>query len=251
MKQRIQVRALSRTLLGLSIAAGALVAAPILAQTATYPSGAPEIPDLANLPDWDGLWERDQDNVWDNRIPVGQSQEAPYNDEYKALAKDGPPGRRGSAFNSMPGFLSMLFPMEIQVSRMQMTIMSENKENYRRIFTDGRVHTPDTLPSSNGHSVGKWVNGELHVDTCCIREDTRLPGNGPHSDALHITERWYLRDYKTLVTEVTVEDPKAFSKPWTTEKVWHRRPDWEPVEYDREENDRDRPAQGGRAAPTE
>lgn len=232
-------------------AASVMVAAgPAAAQTAVYPGGAPEVPDLASVPDWDGLWERDQDNVWDNRIPVGQPQVPPYNAEYQDLFKNGPPGKRGSAFNSMPGYMSMLFPMEIQVSRMQVTVTSENKDFLRRIYTDGRSHSEETLPSSNGHSVGRWENGQLFVETCCIREDTRLPGNGPHSDAMSIKEHWYLRDAKTLVIDIIVEDPKAFTGPWTTQKIFYRRPDWEPVEYDREENDRDEPVQG-RAAPGE
>ena len=248
MKQHSQVHRRRHRAAAVALSALMTFSGVAIAQTASYPSGAPEIPDMAKLPDWDGLWERADDNVWDNRLPVGVPQDPPYNGEYQALAKSIAPNR-GSAFNSMPGFMSMLFPMELQVSRMQVSIMSENKDNFRRIFTDGRVHTPDTLPSSNGHSVGRWVNGELHVETCCIREDTRLPGNGPHSDELRIKERFYLRDYKTLVDEITVEDPKAFTKPWTTEKVFYRRPDWEPVEYDRNENDRDRPAQGaGRPA---
>ena len=81
--------------------AGALylvaIASPgaVQAQTAHYPKGEPEVPPLASLPDWDGLWERDGDNVWDNRIPVGQPQEPPYNPEYRELAKT--PGPRGSA----------------------------------------------------------------------------------------------------------------------------------------------------------
>jgi hypothetical protein len=66
-----------------------------------------------------------------------------------------------------------------------------------------------------------------------------LPGGGPHSDALNIKERIYASDAKTLVDEITVEDPQAFSKPWMTVKTFRRRPDWEPVEYNPQENERD------------
>jgi hypothetical protein len=225
-------------LLGLSL----LVAGTAVAQTAHYPNGKPQLPKWSSLPDWSGLWERDGDNIWDNRIPVGLPQDPSYNEQYKKLATEGPPGVRGSAFNSMPGYMNMLRPMDFQISRSQITITSEGKEP-RRIYTDGRASTEDTLPSTTGYSVGQWVKGELIVKTCCIREDTRLPGGGPgggpHSDAMEIEERFYLRNYKTLVDEITVKDPKAFTKPWSTEKVWYRRPDWESVEYDRAENDRE------------
>jgi hypothetical protein len=237
-------KALAGALIGVAASAALLFASAASAQTAHYPNDKRVLPAAHSLPDWNGIWERDGDNVWDNRIPVGRPQVPAYNDEYQDRAKNGLPGPRGSAFNSMPGWMSMLFPMDIQISPMQVTIMSENKQP-RRIYTDGRVHSEDTLPSSMGHSTGRWVNGELIVDTCCIRDDTRLPGGGPHSDELKIAERFYLRDYKTLVDEITVTDPKAFTKPWTTEKVWYRRPDWESVEYDREENDRDGRGAGG------
>jgi hypothetical protein len=215
------------------------------AQTIQYPKGAPVLPKWSELGDWSGLWERDGDNVWDNRIPPGVPQDPPYNDEYKKLAVQGPAGQRGAFFNAMPGWMNMLFPMDLQVNRSQVTITSENKNQARRIYTDGRAPTENTLPSTTGYSTGTWKNGELIVKTCCIRADTRLPGigpgGGPHSDQLEIEERFYLRNWKTLVNEITVKDPKALVKPWTAEKIWYRRPAWESVEYDRTENDRDAP----------
>jgi hypothetical protein len=212
------------------------------AQTAKFPQGVPELRKPSELPNWSGLWERADDNVWDNSIPPGQPQLPPYNAQYKKRAAEEPAAPRGSsvsAYHSMPGWMSLLFPIDLQISPMQVTIMTANKEQPRRIYTDGRVPTQETLPSTTGYSVGKWVNGELIVETCCLREDTRLPGGGPHSDALRIKERFYLRDHKTLVAEMTVEDPQAFTQPWKVEKVWYRRPFWESVEYLSDENDRD------------
>jgi hypothetical protein len=222
---------------------GLLVAETSPAQTIHYPNGAPQLAKWSSLPDWDGVWERDGDNVWDNRIALGLPQEPRYNEQYKKLAVAGPPGARGSAYGSMPGYMNMLFPMEIQIGRSQMTIMSEHKDP-RRIYTDGRAPTENTLPSTLGYSVGRWANGELFVTTCCFRDDTRLPtggpnGGGPHSDAMVIEEHFFLRNYKTLVDEITIKDPKAFTQPWTTEKIWYRRPSWELVEYDPNENDRE------------
>ena len=217
-----------------------------MAQTIHYPNGAAELPKWSDLGDWTGVWERGGDNVWDNRIPPGLPQDPPYNDEYKKLVAGSPAGQRGAFFNAMPGWMNMLFAMDIQVTRSQVTLMSENKNSPRRIYTDGRTPTENTLPATGGYSTGQWKNGELIVKTCCVRDDTRLPGigpgGGPHSDQLEIEERFYLRNSKTLVDEMTVKDPKAFIKPWTTEKIWYRRPAWESVEYDRTENDRE--AQG-------
>lgn len=213
-----------------------------LAQSAHYPQGRPQLSDPAQLPNWSGIWERAGDNVWDNSLPPGKPQLPPYNEQYKKRAAEEPEAPRGSsisAYHSMPAWMNHLFPMDLQVSPMQVTLMTANKDQARRIYTDGRAATEETLPSTTGYSVGKWVNGELLVETCCIRNDTRLPGGGPHSDEMRITERYYLRDHKTLVLEMTVADPKAFTQPWKVEKVWYRRPFWESVEYLSDENDRD------------
>lgn len=216
------------------------------AQTAYYPSGQAKPQKWVGAPNWSGVWERDGDNSWDNRIPATEPQSPPYNEVYFKKASEPSDAARGSAFHTMPGMMNTLFPMDLQISPSQVTILTENGSP-RRIYTDGREHSDETLPTSTGHSVGRWVNGELLVHTCCIREDTRLPGGGPHSESMVIKERIYLRNDKTLVDEMTVEDPEAFTKPWTTVKIWYRRPNWEPVEYDREENDRD--ATGNIGAP--
>ena len=263
MKTRVHRLAPVAALAGLVIGIGLAAAGASSAQTAHYPQGGPKPLVAPNVPDWSGIWERDSDNVWDNRIPPGVPQVPPYNAEYQKKADDeaaargpmvrgaaGGRGAGGGPMQTMPGMMTMLFPMDLQVSPTQVTILSENGQP-RRIYTDGRIHADDTLPNSTGHSVGRWVKGELIVDTCCVRADTRLPGGGPHSDQLRIKERFYLRNHKTLVDEITVEDPKAFTKPWTTEKIWYRRPDWESVEYNREENNREAAGNNGIVEPVE
>jgi hypothetical protein len=239
---------------GLAAGAGLMASGSAGAQTVHYPASRPKLPALSSLPDWNGLWERDSENVWDNRIAPGLPQNPPYNAEYQkrvdaqaAARQPGlprPQGGDGGPMAAMPGMMNMLFPMDLQISRSQVTILTENGQP-RRIYTDGRTHDENTLPSSTGHSIGRWVKGELLVDTCCIRPDARLPGGGPHSDEMRITERFFLRDAKTLVDEISVEDPKAFTKPWTTEKVWFRRPDWESIEYNRDENNREAAGNNG------
>jgi hypothetical protein len=126
----------------------------------------------------------------------------------------------------MPGMMIMQQPMELQVNPHEVMIISEQGAT-RRIYTDGRLQPEDPLASAMGHSIGHWKNGELFVDTCCFAENSRLPGGGPHSDAMHITEHFYSPKPGVLVDEISVEDPKAFAKPWTTVKTFHRRPDLE------------------------
>jgi hypothetical protein len=116
--------------------------------------------------------------------------------------------------------------MEVQANPHEVLIVNE-QGGLRRIYTDGRLHPADPVPSTIGHSIGHWVDKALIVDTCCIDTAVALPGAGPHSNALHITERLYSPKPNMLVDEMTVEDPEAFSKPWTTVKTFYRRPDWE------------------------
>ncbi len=234
-------------------ALGVLLSSAAEGQQAKYPASGRKLPPWSALPDWNGLWERGGDIVWDDRIPfkAGEPELPPFNadymKEYQArraeMRADAVAGRprnfRGAGlYGSMPAMMIMLFPMDIQINPSEVVIMSANG-GAREIYTDGRLHPPETLPSSKGHSIGHWEGKTLVVDTCCIRADTRLPGGGAHSDQMHVTERFSSPDGHALKDEITVEDPKAFTKPWSTVKTYYRRPDWEQVEYDPEENSRD------------
>ena len=91
----------------------------------------------------------------------------------------------------------------------------------RRIYMDGRGH-PDGYPSTwMGHSIGKYEGNTLVVDTAAINETTWIDTLGhPHSDALHLVERIRRLNHDTLEIEVTFEDPKAYTRPWTGKKVY-------------------------------
>jgi len=86
----------------------------------------------------------------------------------------------------------------------------------RRIYMDGRAH-PDGYSSSwMGHSIGKYEGDTLVVDTVGFNDKGWLDRDAhPHSDALHLVERIRRVSPKTLEYEVTINDPKAYKKPWT------------------------------------
>lgn len=238
--------------MALALAAGCGIGAA-QAQEAHYPAGGPKLPKWSELPDWNGLWERGGDITWDDRTPfkAGQPEAPPFNDQYmkeyqarraemraQALSGRARNLQGGNLYGSMPGIMIALFPLDIQVNPREVVIMTPNG-GAREIYTDGRGHPVDPLPSSKGHSIGHWEGKVLVVDTCCIKAATRLPGGGGHSDAIHVTERIWSPDGRSLKDAISVEDSKAFTKPWTTEKTYYRRPTWESVEYDPEENTRD------------
>jgi len=111
---------------------------------------------------------------------------------------------------------------------------------WRNIYTDGRTHPADLDPTFNGHSIGKWTHGELVVDTVGMKPVVEIGMGMKHSDKLHILERIHLAkgDPDTLVDEMTINDPEALEKPWTTRLTYHRMRDGELIEFVCAENDR-------------
>ena len=111
-------------------------------------------------------------------------------------------------------------------------LLSEWDHTLRRIYMDGRGH-PDGYPWVwQGHSIGKWDGDTLVVDTTSIRPETWVDGIGtPHSDALHIVERFTRVNYDTLEIDVTFDDPKAYTEPWGGKKVFELKPAWEILDH--------------------
>jgi hypothetical protein len=86
----------------------------------------------------------------------------------------------------------------------------------RTIYLDGRAHPKDLIPSYYGHSVGKWEGDTLVVDTVGFNEKFWLDRAGsPHTEKMHLTERFTRTDMNSMRYEYTVDDPSTYSKPWT------------------------------------
>jgi hypothetical protein len=90
----------------------------------------------------------------------------------------------------------------------------------RRIYMDGRAHPDGSLSTWMGHSIGKYEGDTLVVDTVGFNDKNWIDRQGhPHSDALHLVERFRRLNQNTLQYEVTIDDPKAYKKPWTRKMV--------------------------------
>jgi hypothetical protein len=88
---------------------------------------------------------------------------------------------------------------------------------YRLIPTDGRKHDEDPDPSYFGDEVGHWDGDALVVDSIGFK-DTQVwadENGSPHSDALHVVERWTRPDQDHIHVETLIEDPKFYTKPFT------------------------------------
>jgi hypothetical protein len=98
----------------------------------------------------------------------------------------------------------------------------ETYHGFRIIPTDGRPHRDDVVPSNRGDAVGRWEGDTLVVDVTQFSERNWFHHHGDvsfHSDALHMIERYRLLDADTLEINVTAEDPKVLTGPWTAPTV--------------------------------
>jgi hypothetical protein len=103
---------------------------------------------------------------------------------------------------------------------------------FRQVFTDGRSLPPANEPTWLGYSVGRWAGDVFVVETTGFRDggwlDTRKAR--PHSDALRVTERFRRTDFGHMQLTITIDDRKAFLKPWTVQARLTLQPDTELVE---------------------
>ena len=108
-----------------------------------------------------------------------------------------------------------LFPQKIVQTPKEIVVLYEYMNTFRMIPLNAK-HPDDLLASYMGDSVGRWEGDTLVVDVIGFNDKTWLAGTGTfHSEALHITERYKRVDRDRIDYEVTMNDPKVFTKPWT------------------------------------
>jgi hypothetical protein len=93
---------------------------------------------------------------------------------------------------------------------------------YRLIPTDGRAHSEDPDPSFFGEEVGKWDGDALVIDSIAFK-DTQVwadENGSPHSDALHVVERWTRPDATHIHVDTLIDDPKFYTRPFTYSRTW-------------------------------
>ena len=135
-------------------------------------------------------------------------------------------------------------PMEIIQLSNEVIMMFEYARFVRHIYTDGRPHDEFLDPPLwMGDSIGKWEGDTLVVDVIGFNDKTWLDRIGhPHSDALHLVERIRRVDHATLADDITIDDSKAYKKPWTIQSTFDLQPrvdiDWEAVCEDQKLLDR-------------
>jgi hypothetical protein len=97
-----------------------------------------------------------------------------------------------------------------------LVMLNEMNAGYRQVFTDGRPLPEDPTPSWQGYSSAKWEGDTLVVNSIGFRDDLWIDWNGSViTSAAKVQERIRRPDYGHLEVGVTVDDPKAYTKPWT------------------------------------
>jgi hypothetical protein len=109
-----------------------------------------------------------------------------------------------------------LLPYKIIQTPDLVLILNEQDTVFRQIFLDGRKTVEDPVPRWLGYSTGRWEDDELIVETTGFTDQTWLDASGhPHTESLHLTQRYRRLDAGHLEIETTVDDPDTYTKPFT------------------------------------
>ncbi|MEP7243862.1 MAG: hypothetical protein ABI885_09260 [Gammaproteobacteria bacterium] len=139
--------------------------------------------------------------------------------------------------SGVPRIIAAPYPVEI-IQTPQRTVFLHEVQHMFRIVHMNAQHPAKFEPTFMGHSVGHWEGDTLVIDTIGMVKETQIDEAGTlHSDQLHVVER-IRKVQDTLEVLFTIDDPKAFTKPWTAVRIWKWRPEIRLLEYICEENNR-------------
>ena len=197
-------------------------------------------PRMANgKPDLSGMWQMNPGsyvvNMTQDLDPseIAPSAEARYREHLENYAKD-----PGCFLPSGPRYFIAGVGKFIQTPGL--LVILNNDLTYRQIFLDGRDLPNDPSPSFMGYSAGHWDGDTLVVDSIGLNDRTILDTGGhPHTEGLHITERFRRRDFGHMDLQVTFSDPVLYKKPMIVPVDMQYAVDDELIEYICRENEKD------------
>jgi hypothetical protein len=195
--------------------------------------------------DFSGLWTPDTRLLQDIAADIKPAA-VPFQPWAEKVFKDRANGNKGKddpAAQCIPGMpkLNVLpYPYKIIQIPGEVVMLFEGFTTFRQIFTDGRDFPKELQPSWVGYSSAKWDGETLVVETRGINETTWLDNAGrPHSDAMRLIERFRRPDFGHFEITMTIDDPKAYTKPWTVVEKATYLADTELLEYVCTENNKD------------
>jgi hypothetical protein len=166
--------------------------------------------------------------------------EAPIRPEAVALMRQ----RKPEGSPCLPGSISFTNLIPATTKWIQtpglIAILQEASFNFRQVYLDGRKFPADAQPLWLGYSVGKWEGDTLVIESRGFNDKTVLDAFGhPHSEALHLTERYRRRDFGHMEGELTVDDSQMYTRPFAVKYTDVLQPDTDILEAICEENERD------------
>lgn len=127
----------------------------------------------------------------------------------------------------------------VQTPGLVLLLMEENSV-FRQVYTDGRKFPEDPSPSWLGNSWGRWDGDALVVETAGLNDRTFLDASGHrHSEDLKVTERFRRVSFGTMELQMTLDDPRTFTKPVTFKYNLRLLPDTDLIEYNCSEDEKD------------
>jgi hypothetical protein len=171
-------------------------------------------------------------------VPLQPWAEALYKERIDTNGKDHPGAHCWPSGipekNNIPDGLKVVQTPDLLV------FLHESRTIYRQIFTDGRPLPRDPQPTWMGYSVGRWEGDTLVVETIGQNGRTWLDMRGlPATEALRVIERFSRPTIGHIDIAVTIDDPKAYTKPWSVALSWSLLPDTDLIESICEENNKD------------
>jgi hypothetical protein len=232
------------------MAIGVAVSVPVATQYLKYRDPrTPRLPDgKPNLsaptprttdgkPDLGGLWNAVDGRFLTNiakragiTVPFQPWAQDVFNERQTTEGRDRPAGR--CLPHSIPdAMLVPNYPWKIVQTPGLVVILFENFTQYRQVFTDGRDFPTERHPTWFGYSIGKWDGDTFVVDTIGFNDKSWLDDGGhPHTEALHTTERFRRIDFGHMEVEFTIDDVRAYTKPWTVTVPFALLPDTDIIE---------------------
>src|SRR5580658_2080906 len=171
-------------------------------------------------------------------LPLQPWAAALYNERPDTESKEDPTG------NCIPGGVPRAdvvpYPYKIVNSDKMVVILYEAIHMYRQIFTDGRELPKDPNPTWMGYSIGHWEGDDFVAQTAGFNNQGWLDNDGrPATDALRVTERFRRKDLGNMDIVITIDDSKAYTKPWNVTLPLKLLPDTDLLEYVCNENNKD------------
>ncbi len=241
-----RIRAVGRTILCILIGTAMFAQSSpnslgtIFKQPPTVTGPTPHFKD--GTPDFSGAWMGGGSNSGDISKGLKPGEEVvmqPWAEKvfHSRLAKDDPES------NCLPAGVPRSAPYPwrmLQTPTHYFILFEGNIHSWRQIFMDGRTHPDDPDPTWYGHSIGHWEGETLVVNTAGYNDKFWFDNLGhPHTEKLHTVERYTRTDLGHMRIEVTIDDPGAYTKPFTTRGTARLMPGDELMEYICNENDPD------------